>query len=115
MQNSATDGLETVASRIAAGNRARKLFAEQQIESHAHFWETLANLVSTHIGKVVVEVSDDGPMSPLRALEFEQEVMPFGQYKGHKIVDVDLEYLVRLIDPSAFIRQLKKYIKFRML
>jgi hypothetical protein len=50
------------------------------------------------------------PMTERERMDFEQRVMPFGVYDGHTIVDVPLQYLCHLTDPSPFISDVKRYL-----
>jgi hypothetical protein len=71
------------------------------------FWEELKKILPTP--KPPAKPSVD-LMTDLQARAFGQALMPFGQFQGQPVDEVPLNYLRKLCDPSAFIRNLKRYL-----
>ncbi len=51
------------------------------------------------------------PMTDVQARAFAKEIIPFGQHKGMRVGEADLDYLCRLADPSPFVEELKRYLR----
>lgn len=74
------------------------------------FHELAATEMAAKIGKVLVE---DGPtfrMNENEACRFEDEVFPYGKYKGQKVGEVDPSYVL-LLTEGDFTRQLIRYAR----
>ena len=56
-------------------------------------------------------VKPPAPMSHETAAAFEMRVLPFGAHAGKTVRDVDVNYLIRLTDPSDFISDVKRYLR----
>jgi hypothetical protein len=51
------------------------------------------------------------PMSHETASAFETRVIPFGAHAGETVGEVDVNYLIRLTDPSDFVSDVKRYLR----
>lgn len=108
--------LEKIKANIAAREAVTELMTfvpDVLLYKHAdeeRFWEVLASEVAARLGKVLV---DDGPafrMNEKEAERFEQQVLPWGKYKGEKVGEVDLSYVL-LLTEGDFTRQLIRYAR----
>lgn len=70
----------------------------------------MAEECAAKLGKVLV---DDGPtfrMSEKESEHFEQEIVPYGTFKGKKVGELPLSYIF-IITEGTFTRQLLRYVR----
>lgn len=57
--------------------------------------------------------TEPGPMSYEEAIRFEKVAMPYGAFEDSEVGNVPRSYLARVLDPSTFNRQLRRYVASR--
>lgn len=105
----------TTERRVQIGNAARfalqcgceELVGEELIQ----FWNAVLDEARRHLPQ---KEESNNEMSYARAKEFEQQIMPFGKFAGTRIADLETEYITRVVDPSPFVEELKRYVRWRI-
>lgn len=104
---------EEVGKRIAARLAAEDFYklAVEEGETHGDvFWEKLHKMVCRHVKCPKEESTRKFVMDKQEAVQFGNEVMPFGGYVGKRVDDVPLERLWWYADQS-FIDDLRRYLR----
>lgn len=106
-----TSTVATIESRL----RAKELIELAGNES-PDFWRRLAELAAEKVGMVVTAPThspDLDAMTDDQASAFERQQMPFGKHAGTPIYDLETSYLCSVSDPSPFMKEFKRYTRWR--
>ncbi len=82
-------------------------------EARAVYWEEVRKLLpvaTVHVGRP----RGIEPFSDARAKAWGRTRIPFGQYEDTPVDELPLDYLEFLAEPSAFIRDLRRYLASRL-
>lgn len=88
------------------------LLSENNIkpEEEDTFWEVLAEEACYEVAKVPLSQKRHPVMNYEESVSFENEVVPYGSYKGLKVRDVPISYWIRLTEGN-FSKKLFKYVR----
>lgn len=94
-----------------ADNIAARETVEKLGEHSPEFWTRLAELAAAK-GKPPAQAEPE-PMTYEQAVKFEKAPIPYGAYEGEPVGDLPKSYLCRVLDPSPFNRDLRRYVRSR--
>lgn len=114
-----TDGEQTRKVLKVEARRLADLGLELMTEVHLNsdderevYWRRVADYAESKLPQPQQEHDPrNEPMSDLEASRFREAVMPFGKHEGTRVGDLPLSYLCNLLDPSPFMRDLRRYVK----
>lgn len=107
---------DRIKANIAARTAVEELFTfvPDVIRDHRdcdeeRFWDLLATMAAAKGGKVLVPDGPQHAMTTNEAQAFEQTKVPWGIYKGEKVIHVPPAYWIKILE-GDFALRLKRYV-----
>lgn len=107
----AAERVATLESNVQAGKDAAAVI-EIAGEQPKHFYESLVKLCQEKLGTRQTPAAPVAPrrMNDIQARAFENDITPFGAYKGQKIGTLSCDYIQWLSEPNEFTKQVAAYV-----
>lgn len=80
-------------------------------EQPQRFWEVLAELAQEKLPKPEPVKEKHPAMTDDEAREFEEQIIPYGKYRGVAVWHAEPDYLLFLTEGDEFSRELRRYVK----